>query len=438
MRPCLWLAAAAIGLLPAGSAWTQTAAAPSAKVDAAHAAWRKLSQSEVNCVDKALRARNSQIWQLIQRGVGPTDTLVAAVRAGCRPQAQTQAHAPPTTSAAPARAAQAPAAQGAGREYWSFNGSTLKMVADGSLRKFFYVQPDPEAEAVGAQRGDLFLEGKVTDQRFVGTVYGFEGRCGRIPYRVDGAIRDNSRRLDLQGQKPRVDGTCTVVGTVLDALTFRSVDAATAVAAMSAARTNVAKPEAAKPEVARPEVARPEVAKSDVGKPDVAKPDVGKPEVGKPAVARPAIEKAASVMASADRAAVERAEAEDAAEFRIAPDKTPADRPAASRATSVKVVIAAASESKAGGNEAVAEKASAETVVEIARAEAARVQAEAERARNEAERAVAEAIATVASAQSKIGFLYGLISGPVLIGVGAVVFLLVRRRKQTLPEPSAT
>ncbi|MBX9847080.1 MAG: hypothetical protein K2Z80_35260 [Xanthobacteraceae bacterium] len=419
----MWLAAAAIGLLPAGSAWTQTAVAPSAKVDAAHAAWRKLSQTEVNCVDKALRARNSQIWQLIQRGVGPTDSSVAAVRAGCRPQAQSRTQAAPTTSATPARAAPAPAAQASGREYWSFNGSTLNMVADGSLRKFFYVQPDPEAEAVGAQRGDLFLEGKVTDQRFVGTVYGFEGRCGRIPYRVDGTIRDNSRRLELQGQKPRVDGTCTVVGTVLDALTFRSVDAATAVAAASAARTNVAKPEAAKPEAARPEVTR---------------PDVAKPDVGRAAVARPAIEKAASVMASADRAAVEKAEADDAAEFRIAPDKTPADRPAASKATPVKVVIAAASESKVGGNEAVAEKASAETAVEIARAEAARAQAEAERARNEAERAVAEAIATVASAQSKISFLYGLISGPVLLGVGAAVFLLMRRRKQPLPEPSAT
>ena len=120
--------------------------------------------------------------------------------------------------------------------YWSFNGSTLNMVAEGSLRKFFYAQLGPEAEAVGAQRGDLFLEGKVSDQRIVGTVYGHEGRCGRIPYRVDGTIRDSNRRLELQGQKPRVDGSCTVVGTVLDALTFTSVASATAVAAAPPAR----------------------------------------------------------------------------------------------------------------------------------------------------------------------------------------------------------
>ena len=108
------------------------------------------------------------------------------------------------------------------------------MVAEGSLRKFFYAQLGPEAEAVGAQRGDLFLEGKVSDQRIVGTVYGHEGRCGRIPYRVDGTIRDSNRRLELQGQKPRVDGSCTVVGTVLDALTFTSVATATAAVAAAA------------------------------------------------------------------------------------------------------------------------------------------------------------------------------------------------------------
>src|SRR5262245_44511754 len=133
LRSCLWLAAAAISLLPAGSVGAQTA--PSAKVDAAHAAWRKLSQREVNCVDQALRARDSQIWTLIQRGVGPTDSSVAAVRARCRTQASaptssTTASSTPAPRAAQAPAAQPPAAPASGRQYWSFNGSTLNMVAE--------------------------------------------------------------------------------------------------------------------------------------------------------------------------------------------------------------------------------------------------------------------------------------------------------------------
>jgi hypothetical protein len=419
----LWRAAAAIMLLSTGGALAQTAGVTRSKVEAVNAAWRKLSQSEVDCVDKALRARNSQIWMLIERGVGPGDASVAAVRAGCRAQAK-----PPTASAVAqntpaARAAEplatptsalqaAVQANAIGSRmpsgYWSFNGSTLNMVAEGNLRKFFYAQLDPEAEAAGAQRGDLLLEGKVLDQRIVGTVYSHEGRCGRIPYRVDGTIRDGNRRLELQGQKPRVDGSCTVVGTMLDALTLTSGASATAVAAAPAA------------------------------KPDVTKPDVTRPVAARSVATRPAIERAAEVMAAADQATVERAEADDAAEFKIAPDKAPADRPAASRATPVKVVLAAASESKIAGSQAIAEKASAETAVQIARAEAARAQAQAEQARNEAEKAVAEAIVMVASAQSKINFLYGLVSGPAVLGMGAMVLWLMRRRKQPLPEPSVS
>jgi hypothetical protein len=425
----LWRAAAAIVLLSTGGALAQTGGVTRAKVEAANAAWRKLSQSEVDCVDKALRVRNSQIWMLIERGVGPGDTSVAAARTRCGAQAK-----PPTPSAVAQNASASRAAEPLATPtsalqaavqanaigsrmpsgYWSFNGSTLNMVAEGSLRKFFYAQLGPEAEAVGAQRGDLFLEGKVSDQRIVGTVYGHEGRCGRIPYRVDGTIRDSNRRLELQGQKPRVDGSCTVVGTVLDALTFTSVASATAVAAA------------------------PPAAKPDVAKPDVARPDVAKPDIAKPVAITPAIARATEVMAAADKAAVERAGADDAAEFKTAPEKVPAERPAAGRVTPAKVVLAAASESKVAANQAVAEKASAETAVQIARAEAARAQAQAEQSRSEAERAIAEAIAAVASAQSTISFLYGLVSGPAVLGMGAMALWLMRRRRQPLPEPSAS
>ena len=47
------------------------------------AAW-PLSQAEVNCVDQALRARNSNLWSLVQRGIGPSDRAAAELRAICR------------------------------------------------------------------------------------------------------------------------------------------------------------------------------------------------------------------------------------------------------------------------------------------------------------------------------------------------------------------
>jgi hypothetical protein len=386
--------AAAFTLLSAGSALAQTAGIPSAKADVAHASWRKLSQSEVDCVDRALHVRGSQIWQLIQRGIGSGDASVASVRAGCR----TQVKAPVAPTAVEnsahsravqvSRATQSQAVRAPTREHWSFNGSTLKMVAQGNSRKFFYVQPDPKAEAAGAQRGDLFLEARWSDHGFSGTIYGFEGRCGRVPYRVDGTVRDNNQRLDMQGQRPRVDGNCTMAGAVLDALTFLSVDRATAVAAATS--------------------------------------------TAKPASARPIVEHATSAMAAADRTTVANTSAEDAAEFNIAPDRTPVERAAAIKATPVRFVTAAVSEGKLAANEAVEEKASAETVVKVARAEAERARAEADQVRYEAERAIADAIASAASAKWGIGFVQGLISGSAMLAAGAIVFLLLRRRRQAL------
>jgi hypothetical protein len=399
------LIAAAFMLLPAGSALAQTASVPKAKIDMAQASWRKLSQSEVDCVDKALRGRGSQIWQLIERGIGSGDASVARVRAGCSTQAKAPATKAPVAHAAvesPAasramqasRVAQMPAGRAPTREYWSVDGSTLKMAADGSARKFFYVQPDPKAEAAGAQRGDLFLEATWSDHGFTGTVHGLEGRCGRVPYRVDGTVRDSNRRLDMQGQRPRVDGNCTKVGTVLDALTFLSVDTATAVAAATPA--------------------------------------------ARPAPAKPMVEHAASAMAAADHAAVAKTDAEDAAEFNAAPDKPPAERAAANKARPVRFVTAAVSEGKLAANEAVEEKASAETVVRVARAEAERARAEADQVRYEAERAIADAIASAAQAKWGVGFVQGLFSGLIggatMLAAGAIVLLLLRRRRQAFVD----
>ena len=93
----LWTAAAAIGLLSGNCALAQTASGSNrmfgagvqdARVQAAYAEWRRLSQSEVNCVDQSLRAKRSNLWFLIQRGIDPSDSAVAGVRAACRTQAR--------------------------------------------------------------------------------------------------------------------------------------------------------------------------------------------------------------------------------------------------------------------------------------------------------------------------------------------------------------
>lgn len=99
---------AAISLLFSGAALAQTAnggGVQSAKVQAAYADWRRLSQTEVNCVDQSLRGHRISLWSLIQRGIDPSDPTVARLRAACRAQARG-----PDTSVAAQSGSQAQAA----------------------------------------------------------------------------------------------------------------------------------------------------------------------------------------------------------------------------------------------------------------------------------------------------------------------------------------
>jgi hypothetical protein len=50
----------------------------------AYSEWRRLPQSEVNCVDQWYRAQGSNLWSQIQRGISPSSSTAAKVRAECR------------------------------------------------------------------------------------------------------------------------------------------------------------------------------------------------------------------------------------------------------------------------------------------------------------------------------------------------------------------
>src|SRR5215218_2863649 len=63
----------------------------------AYSEWRRLPQSEVNCVDQWYRGQGSNLWSQIQRGIGPSSSTVAKVRAECRGQARAPGN-PVTTS----------------------------------------------------------------------------------------------------------------------------------------------------------------------------------------------------------------------------------------------------------------------------------------------------------------------------------------------------
>jgi hypothetical protein len=124
-------AVAAISLLFCSGAMAQTA--PDAKVQAANSAWRKLSQNEVNCVDQSLRTQRTNLWTMIQRGVDPSDSAVARLRAACRTQAKAPEHAPAASqalAAAPDAAAKAAAEKAAAEKLVADKAAVEKAVAD--------------------------------------------------------------------------------------------------------------------------------------------------------------------------------------------------------------------------------------------------------------------------------------------------------------------
>ena len=148
----------------------------------------------------------------------------------------------------------------------------MNSIAEGDAVKFFYVKPSPALKAEGAKFGTIVFEGKLANQKYVGTAYSFAGGCGRTPFQASGAIVDDNKRLELLGHRPRLDKSCKVVSSELDNLTFDRVDTAFAAA-------------------------------------------------GRPAVDKAATEKIEADKAAADKAAADKATADKAAANKAATDK---------------------------------------------------------------------------------------------------------------------
>ncbi len=268
----LWAAVASIVLFSGGGASAQTAGTQSPKAQAAYAEWRRLSQNEVNCVDQSLHVQKTDLWNLIQRGIAPSDAAVAKLRATCGAQAKVTNH------------------------------------------------------ATVAHRGSQALAAAV---------------------------------------EPATDQA-----------------AAEKVAAEKAAAA-----------------------------------------------------KAAADKAAADKAAADKAAAEKVAAAKATAERAAADKAAVEKAAADKVVADKAAAFKTAADKAAVELAKAD--VASAKADAAKAQAEADRSQNEVAEKMPDATLAYAAAEARTSFIYGLISGPVLLGLGGIAFLLFYRRKSSVAQSGA-
>ncbi len=168
--------------------------------------------------------------------------------------------------------------------------------------------------------------------------------------------------------------------------------------------------------------------------------------------ARLAAERAAAAKAAAEKTAAEKVAAEKAAANKLAAEKAAADKLAADKAAADADKLAAdkLAADKLAAEEQMAAKAAMDRLaaekeqpaMDPAKDNEAPVNAgaiktatDAARAPLEAVKMTAEAALSFAAAESRISFVYGLISGPAVFSFGGVVFLLLRRKKPVAAAP---
>jgi predicted aspartyl protease len=116
--------------------------------------------------------------------------------------------------------AQSSNTDGSGRSLWNHNGSVISLLANGSLREFYYEEPRPGMLEAGARPGALLFRGRSVNGRYIGVAFTFDSRCGQRSYDVSGPILDNYERVILQRRALRVGADCRPIGFVNDTLEF--------------------------------------------------------------------------------------------------------------------------------------------------------------------------------------------------------------------------
>jgi tetratricopeptide (TPR) repeat protein/uncharacterized protein YgiM (DUF1202 family) len=103
---------------------------------------------------------------------------------------------------------------------WNHNGSTMKLVAKGTRRRFYYERPRKGIRASGVRRGTLLFDGVREGFTYSGTARIFNSRCGTKTYAVSGSVSDDEETVTLLGRAPIVDSSCNLAGYRDDYLYF--------------------------------------------------------------------------------------------------------------------------------------------------------------------------------------------------------------------------
>ena len=104
--------------------------------------------------------------------------------------------------------------------WWNHNGSVMRLVAEGPVRRMYYETPRAFIIASGGRAGSILFEGRRQREAYTGVAYTIRSKCGRIPFSVSGTVSPDQRQIVLTGSNPILDNDCQVTGYKDDRLVF--------------------------------------------------------------------------------------------------------------------------------------------------------------------------------------------------------------------------
>lgn len=91
--------------------------------------------------------------------------------------------------------------QSAQASCWNHNGSTLRLVANGNRRSFYYVKPKAVLRKAGVRNGTLLFNGRKNGDWYSGTMRRFSKFCPGTPleYFVEGPVAPSQTTVTVNG-----------------------------------------------------------------------------------------------------------------------------------------------------------------------------------------------------------------------------------------------
>ena len=88
----------------------------------------------------------------------------------------------------------------------------MKLVADGSRRRFYYEVPRQGLRELSVKSGTLLFDGQRVGMTYRGTQYVFPRSCGRVGFPVSGRVAPDEHSVTLYGKAALRGSKCEPAG----------------------------------------------------------------------------------------------------------------------------------------------------------------------------------------------------------------------------------